>query len=206
MLNVVTLLWDANDQSQWFSQCYDESWVLRLFAGFKRNLSVPFRPVLFTERPRKIDQGITQIMLSTDRPEYGNCIEPYKLDEPMILCGLDTVVVGNCDPLAEYCMTADCVALPRDPYWPSRVCNGVALVPAGQRYIYDRWRGENDMAWLRVQPHIMIEKVFPGMVESYKGKIKKDGLGDCRICYFHGDEKPNQLLDSEPWIRQHWIG
>lgn len=205
MLHVVTLLWDHNPRSQWFSRCYDEQWVERLFAGFRRNLSIPFQPVLFTDHRRPVDKKIMQVLLTTESPEYGNCIEPFRLGVPMMLCGLDTVVVGNCDPLADYCLTADRIALPRDPYHPHRACNGVCLVPAGQRAIYDEWNGENDMEWLRTRPHVMIDQPFPGLVESYKGKIKKDGLGDCRIVYHHGDEKPHQLTD-QAWIKQHWLG
>lgn len=206
MLNVVTCLWDVNDHTKWFSKCYDESWVIRLFDGFRRNLAMPFRPVLFTEKPRKLDKSILQIMLSTDRPGYGNFTEPYRLNEPMILCGLDTIVTGSCDELAHYCLRGNTPLLPRDPYRPERCCNGVALVPAGNSEIYEKWSGENDMEWLREQPHRFIDDIYPGRVESYKGHVKRNGLKDCRIVYFHGDEKPHQLLDKEPWIRQHWLG
>ena len=204
MLHVVTLLWDANDHSQWFSRCYDETWVERLRDGFQRNLARPFRFIVFTDRERKIP-GCDDILLSNTRPQYGDCIEPFCLNKPMILCGLDTVVTGNCDELANYCMTADTVALPRDPYHRERSCNGVCLVPARQRAIYDEWNGENDMEWLRKQPHKFIDDLFPGMVESYKGTVKKYGLRNEKIVYFHGDQKPHQLLDT-PWIRKHWLG
>ena len=50
MLIVASLLWDANTQSLPFSSMYDESWVLKLHGGFKRNLTQPFRFVLFTDR------------------------------------------------------------------------------------------------------------------------------------------------------------
>jgi hypothetical protein len=52
MLHVVTLLWDANLHSQVFSRDYDESWVEKLYRGFARNLSEPFRFVVFTDRER----------------------------------------------------------------------------------------------------------------------------------------------------------
>ena len=126
----------------------------------------------------------------------------------MILVGLDTVIVGNIDHLATYCLEKDMIALPRDPYCPERSCNGVALIPEGQHHVYRNWHGENDMEWLRQQKHAFIDDIFPGQVLSYKVDVKKknnDQLPEnARIVYFHGDYKPHELTDL-PWIKQHWI-
>lgn len=206
MLTVATLLWDANQSSHGFSRIYDETWVTRLRSGFSRHLTQPFRFVLFTDRRRDLPRDIMQVLISTDRPDYGNCIEPYRLNAPMILTGLDTVVVGNVDHLADYCMTSKIMALPQDPYDGSRACNGVALVPTGHHFVFDGWNGENDMDWVRKQPHKLIDLLFRGHVVSYKGHVRGNGgLGDARIVYFHGDQKPHQLKD-QPWIRKHWLG
>lgn len=121
----------------------------------------------------------------------------------MILCGLDTVVTGNCDHFAEYCLSKDKVALPLDPFDNKQVCNGIALAPKGHRYIYEMWNGENDMLWLRKMPHVVLDEIFPGQIVSYKGHVKKHGLGDARIVYFHGHEKPHEIEDE--WVKQHWM-
>jgi hypothetical protein len=205
MLKVVTLLWDPTTESYGFSRCYDEKWVERLYDGFARNLTVPWSFVLFTDRPREIARDVVQVFIRKRPPTYGTCIEPYMLNDPMILVGLDTVVTGNVDHLAEYCLTSNMIALPRDPFQHTVACNGVALVPAGQRAVYDEWRGENDMLWMRKRPHKLIDFLFPGHVESYKGRVKGNGLHDERIVYFHGNEKPHELPDV-PWIRKHWLG
>lgn len=205
MLNVVTCLWDANEHSFPFSRCYDESWVTRLCAGFDRHLTRPFRFVLFTDRRRDLPADIVQKQLSTTKPDYGHFVEPYQLDAAMILVGLDTVVTGPLDHLADYCLRADMIALPRDPYAPHWACNGVALVPAGQRRVFDRWSGENDMEWMRAQPHVMIDDLFAGQIVSYKGRVRDHGLGDARIVYFHGVPKMHDLEDVE-WVRRHWKG
>jgi hypothetical protein len=204
MLTVATLLWDANTKSQSFSRCYDETWVERLYRGFKRNLTEPFQFVCFVDHVREMPGYIRQVLMTTDKPDYGNCIEPYKLNQPMILAGLDTVITGNIDHLARYCMEADTIALPRDPFKPSQACNGVALVPAGNEKVYRDWRGENDMEWMRSFPHVFVDDLFAGQIVSYKGHVKKRGLGDARIVYFHGKEKPHEL--NLPWIKDHWLG
>lgn len=137
MITVATLLWDANEYSRPFSRCYDETWVEKLCAGFTRHLTMPCRFVVFTDRERVFSDGIVQMLLSSSKPHYGHCIEPFKLNEPMIVAGLDTIITGSIDHLANYCFKADRIALPRDPFQPHTVCNGVTLVPAGHRRIFD---------------------------------------------------------------------
>jgi hypothetical protein len=205
MLTVASLLWEPNEKSLDFSRCYSEEWVHRLYAGFARNLTRPFRFVLFTDRERGLPEEITQERLKSATPDYSTCIEPYRFGVPMILVGLDTVITGNIDHLADYCLSEKTIALPRDPYSLERACNGVALIPAGQQYVYRNWRGENDMEWMRRQPHVFIDDLFPKQVVSYKGSVRNRGLGDARIVYFHGAAKPHQLQNVD-WIKQHWGG
>lgn len=205
-LTVASLLWEPNAKSYHFSRCYDEKWVTRLYDGFARNLTMPFRFVLFTDRPRDLPKHIEQEMLREKEPGYGACIEPYRFGVPMILVGLDTVVTGSIDHIAAFCMGNDpTIALPRDPNSPEKACNGVALIPAGNQCVYRNWHGENDMEWMRKQPHVFIDDIFPGQVQSYKCHVKKNGLGDARIVYFHGQEKPHELTDV-PWVKRHWLG
>lgn len=204
MLTVATLFWEANENSPKFSRCYDESWVEKLYRGFARNLSQPFRFVCFTDRKREFSEPIRQRRIKAEAPDSSTCIEPYSMGVPMILVGLDTIVTGNCDELADYCMTADRIALPCDPYHPHFACNGVALVPGGWEKIGLTHQGQNDMAWCRSFPHNFIDDLFPGQVQSFKGTVKKSGLGDTKICYFHGLEKPHELPDVA-WIKRHWV-
>lgn len=206
MITIACCLWDANPNSLPFSRHYTEEDVNKLYRGFARNLNVPFRFVCFTERPRKFAHDVWQEQLAASEPDYGSLTEPYRLDEPMLLCGLDTVVVGNCDRLAAYALGADKIAVPRDPFYPETVCNGVALVPAGQRWVWDDWRGENDMEWIRQHKDRMavLDDVFPNAVKSFKGHVQHYGIEDeTAIVFFHGEAKPHQLQHLE-WVREHW--
>lgn len=203
-LAVVTLLWDANDGSYAFSSMYDESWVEKLYRGFRRNLTLPFEFICFTDRERTFAEPVTQYRITSKKPSYADCIEPYRLGRPMILVGLDTVVTGNVDHLARHCLESPMIAVPRDPFFPETVCNGVALVPEGHEWIWARHRGENDMDWIRsLARKEVIDDLYPSHVVSYKGHVMFEGIGDARIVYFHGEQKPHQL--DEPWIREHWI-
>lgn len=204
MLTVATLIWDANEKSQSFSRMYDETWVEKLYRGFARNLTIPFRFVCYTDRPRKMDSAITRVVEpSLGKQGYADCIRPFELGVPMILVGLDTVVTGNCDDLARHCLESDVLALPRDPYRPHQACNGVSLIPRGYANVATTHQGQNDMEWVRAFPHVFIDDIFPGAVQSYKGHVEKHGLGDTRIVYHHGEKKPHQLGHVD-WINEHW--
>lgn len=204
MITVATLLWDANDASLPFSRHYTTEDVEKLYRGFARNLTVPWRMACFSEQPRTYNEPIWQERLSAAEPGYGSCIEPYKLNEPMILVGLDTVIVGNCDHLARYCLEAAVPAVPRDPFTPETTCNGVALVPKGHAYVWSEFPGGNDMEWTRAQPWAVIDNIFPRQVVSYKGHVQHYGLEDeTRIVYFHGKLKPAELSHLE-WVQEHW--
>jgi hypothetical protein len=203
MITIATLLWDANKNSHSFSAHYTELDVEKLYRGFARNLSLPFEFVVFTDRKRDFAEPVGQQRIKAEVPDYSSCIDPFILGEPMILVGLDTVVTGNIDHLAKHCLDGKGYALPRDPYKPHIACNGVALVPAGMERVALEHDGQNDMDHCRSYPHQFIDDLYPGHVVSYKGHVKKHGLGDARIVYFHGQEKPHQL--NEPWLKEAWV-
>lgn len=186
---------------------YDETWVEKLYRQIARNLTRPFRFIVWTDRKRAFaEPAIEQRRITNRRPVYRDCVEPYEASDeaPMILMGLDTMVVGNLDGLADYCASGECLALPRDPYRPEQACNGVALIPAGHGFVWTEWdRRGDDMERCRSVEHRFIDDLFPGQVASFKGQIRDRGLGDARIVYFHGEEKPHQLKHLD-WIREHW--
>jgi hypothetical protein len=204
-ITIATLFWDANEHSLGFSKIYDETWVEKIYRGFARNLTVPFRFVCFVDRSRTFAEPIIQERITHPTLDYGACIEPYRLDVPMILVGLDTVIVGNCDALARYALDGGELAVPRDPYKPTQACNGVALVPAGKaETMWTGFDGRNDMDWIRANEHVFLDDIFPGACVSYKGRVMHFGLTDAnRIVYFHGDPKP-PALDRLDWIRECW--
>jgi hypothetical protein len=203
-LAICTLLWDANAKSYAFSSMYDESWVEKLYRGFKRHCTLPFEFIVWTDRERTFSEPVTQMRITSKNPTYADCIEPYRLGRPMILVGLDTIVTGNIDHLARYCLESPMLAVPRDPFFPETVCNGVALVPGGCEWVWEQHRGENDMDWIRqLGKKQVIDDLFPGHVVSYKGHVMFEGVGDARIVYFHGEQKPHQL--REDWVDREWL-
>lgn len=206
MLTVAVPFWTPNEKSADFSVMYDEHWVECLFHGFRQNLSKPFRFLVFTDRVRDYSTPLIEQRLLTSLPPitYRACLEPFALDTPTLLVGLDTIVTGNCDALADYCLTTDKLAVPRDPIFPDKVCNGVNLIPAGMAYIWDNAPAHlTDMEWIREQDVAVIDDLFPSQCVSYRCEVKERGLRDARLVYFHGSEKPHELAHI-PWVREHW--
>ena len=203
-LTIAACLWNPNRHTHDFSTCYNESWVEKLYRGFKRNLTIPFEFVCFTDRERKFAEPIQQERLETKEPNYGCLIEPFKLNTPTIICGLDMVVLENIDHMARYCLRRGRIAA---PVHPSRadlgVINPVVFVPAGHREVFDTWRGENDMEWLRKFDCRDTEEMWPEQIRSWKlHDLRKRGKQQAKIVYFHGKPKPNVI--SESWIVQAW--
>lgn len=214
MITIATLLWDPNEKSFDFSRCYDESWVEKLYRGFRRNLTGDMRFVCWTDRERTFAEPIEQVRINQSPIDYRACIEPYAMEGPMILVGLDTMVTGNCDHLADYARTASRLAVPRDPFFPDKVCNGVALIPKGHTYLANIAPVfDNDMDWIRAQDPAVIDDLFPGSVVSFKGHVMDYGAEGASIVYFHGEMKPHELAQVRPprrlvnlvaWAEEHW--
>lgn len=182
---------------------YTAEWVEKLYRGFKRNTTYEFDFVVYTDKLREYKEPIIQKLLSGDNFGYGDCIQPYEMNVPMILVGLDTIITGNIDHLVRYCFSADRIALPNAVY-KEGACNGVSLVPGNMKSEYfDGWNGENDMDWICSKEHYRIDNLFPEHVVSYKGHVMDTGLGDARIVFFHGNPKMDKI--STRWIRENWI-
>ena len=209
MITIACAYWTANRLSKQFSRHYTEADVCALYRGFSKHLSVPFRFICWSEKERDYaEPGIEQRRLSTELPSYGALTQCYELNEPTIMVGLDTVIVGNCDHIAAYCLGAEKPAVPRDPFKPETVCNGVTLVPGGNDWLWREYQGQNDMDWIRdswkAGRIVTFDDIFPGQIVSYKRSVKgKELSDDARIVYFHGEWKMHEQ-GHVGWIARHW--
>lgn len=143
--------------------------------------------------------------------------------------GLDCVIVGSLDDIltypSDFCGMKD---------YPSHACPKgkesdinmeVFLSRNGAGHeIYDEWvrlgKPQWDMStapsqrvmpmqgqgWLNSPERPLKYDLFPeSWIISYKLGVKGQGLpDDCRIVSFHGRPKPGDVIENEPWIREHW--
>lgn len=212
-LMVATVFWQPNDSSLAASCDYDPSWVDKLYRNFKRHLTVPFDFVVWTDKEYTFEEPVEQRRLTDAKPDYASVMQPFEDGRAMILVGLDTVVTGNIDKFAEYCLTAERMAVPRDPFFPDRVCNCVMLVPQGNQKLWTEWDRtqparepffpeQKDMARIAAFDPQVTDDLWPGEIVSYKGHVMFEGVEGARIVYFHGQPKAHQL--HEDWVLREW--
>ena len=200
-------LWDANEHSEAFSRNYDDTWAVKLFNGFRRHISLPHRCVLYTDRPRKVPHFVQQVI----QPDlgsngYGDVLRPFEMNEPMILVGLDTLIVGPIDKYAQWCLdNPGKLALPKHPYNDLSI-NGVQFWGGHDPSVFANWKGENDMAYMRTVPHERIDELWPGRVVSLKAHVIPNGPGSAHLVYMHGKQKADRLAENSAWVRYHWNG
>jgi hypothetical protein len=160
--------------------------------------------VCFTDREYEFSEPIEQERLVADPPDYGCMIEPFRLNEPTIIVGLDTLILEPIDHMARYCLEGDGIALPAHPSRPGVTINPIVFVPRGHRRVYDEHRGENDMEWLKWQPHIKTDSMWPNQIRSYKlHDLAKRDIHEARVVYFHGNPKMHDLGHVQ-WVRANW--
>lgn len=225
MLTVATVLWDANPTSFAWSRDYSPMWVIKLRNQFARHLTVPHRFVCYVDHFREgLPFDINQHEFDTATPSYIDCLQPFEMGEPMILVGLDTVILRNIDHLADWVLdnrrNEYVIGLPRDPFYSDgRACNGVVLAPGRMQRVWEeRDRASNDdMMGCRRWPHRLIDDLFPGSVVSYKGHVLGQsaihwedklgaipkGIDGVDIVYFHGRPKQPDLMHLD-WVAAAW--
>jgi len=174
---------------------FDAAWVDRLYRGVRRNYSRPFNLVCFTDQPYDFAEPVQTRDLRLPVDWNTVLLECYAVPaRRLVVMGLDTVITGSLDEL--FAWDGE-LAAPRDPNRPTKACTGVVLARGPVNVM-----GHTDMVAIdRLRPR-WLDDLFPGQVVSYKKHVKIRGLGDARIVYFHGTEKPHEV--DAPFIREHW--
>lgn len=197
MITVACVYYESPNVPYW-SRCYTPEWVDKLYRGILYHYNKPFRFVCLTDKIYKFEERIEQEPLWTTN-WLTACQQLYGIvADRLILLGLDTIITGRLNEIFHYNGT---LAVPRDPYYPESPCNGVVLCPT--RTDIACAPAESDMRVLDTFKKDWLDDLFPGLIKSYKVHVLKDGLGDARIVYFHGEPKPHVLDD--PWILKEWV-
>lgn len=189
---------------------FTPEWVDRLYRGIKRHCTRPFRFVCYVDRDYTFAERVETRKLVMPYRNMFSLLEPFREDlGRVVFMGLDTIIVGNIDALADY---AGPFAMLQDPYYPDRDCSGVMCFPHTPA-VWEAFKAghekhareqtmfgfPSDMIWLNTVPHERL--AIPG-IYSYKAHCREGMPADARIVYFHGKEKPHEL--DLPWVREHW--
>lgn len=205
----------------------DYAWpyVRDLGMAISRNLSVPHQVICLTDRftvpIHELDaRFVRPLAVEHAWPGWWAKLEIFALEPPVLYFDLDTVIVGNIDPLANW-VSDSCEGLMmlRGFYRGDR-CSGIMGWRQDMRWLYDhfknhyanraefmpgdrmrigasRFRGDqNWLAMMAVKEHIPVtlaQDIFPG-IYSYKVDVRDNGIpDDARIICFHGKPRPHEV-------------
>jgi hypothetical protein len=72
-ITLSAVIWGRNEKTEWFSPEYTDEWARKFFDGFRRNLTIGTRCVLFTDRRRDLPGYIKQVVdTATGSNGYGD--------------------------------------------------------------------------------------------------------------------------------------
>lgn len=190
-------------------------YVNRLYRAVKRNTTVPFIFHCFTDDKRgNYDKGITVRTISAPLKGWWNKLYMFKPCQVMgaaVYFDLDTVIVGNIDPIMKW---RGRFAMLRDVMRPHLKASGVmawcgnlktglweAYEAAGQPTEYKEGDGGFIADHLAAEPDLLQNHVHG--IYSYKKDCRRQGLpSDAAIVCFHGQPRPHMVADT--WVGEHW--
>lgn len=210
MLTVACVLYEGKDVPSHSKDIFTPEWVDKLYRGVRRNLTQPFEFVCFVDKDYIFEERISVRKLELPYRNMLSLLESFKLKGKVLFMGLDTVITGNIDHIANFDTQ---FAMTRDPNNPKIGCSGVMLfenpgvwekVKEDHENIgrnFQMCRCPSDMKYLTTIPHDYLDDMG---IYSYKVHIKKNRelLDDARIIYFHGREKPHEI--KERFVDEHW--
>lgn len=190
-------------------------YVNRLLRAVKRNSTVPFSFVCFTdEEDTAYSKRIILKPIPMQLKGWWNKMYMFKagvLEGRVVYLDLDTVITGNIDALLKL---ETPFAMLRDVMRPHLKASGVMAWLANGRYgLWDayedagrphHWK-EGDGGFiadhLAYEPDLLQNHVDG--IYSYKKNCRAQGLpDDATIVCFHGQPRPHMVADA--WVGEHW--
>lgn len=228
-VTIVTVLFDGRNTGIPHSVgIYNEKWVDRLYRGIERNYSGTFDFICLVDRQYKFKENIRQVRFERSVDQYGwmSLMEMYRpnlCSGKRITMGLDTIITGPLNDIFSYNAK---IALCTDPYFPNTICNAVTIcddqfcdeiwnlwinnenkIISNNMLEYGIKRAPSEMVLLRnvYGKSPRLDKLFKDRILSYKVHLKghPERLKKSSIVYFHGDPKPNNLV-NQLWVVENW--
>ena len=227
MINIVCCLW-----GDWPEEGWGQEYVRRLYRGVRRNYHKPFQFTCFSDRA-SYDEWVNGITYKPLRaPSWMGCLPKTYVYSPqahltgrVLLFDLDNVITGPIDALANY---SGPLAV-RGKFRGQMIPDGDMLAfeagsPTAQllweRIVSDptaveKSTGGRERFYIRETiggPIDMWQDILPtGTVLSYKNHLRGLPLPtETSVVSFHdggtvgGASRPHKLLDTVPWLKDHW--
>jgi len=221
-VNIVCFYWNGTDRPGWDDVNLGFDYILKLYNGFKRNTTVPFKFHCLTPDVYYEHKDIAFHKLES--PSWMGCLPKYSMFNPaygfegrVFACDLDVVITGNMDDILSYKgkfstrrtfhgkpeSGGDMISFKGGTYqwiWKTFVDNtsGMENFTKGrERWVY-RYHP-------KMKKFPFLQDLFPGQILSYKNNVN-GGRGvteSTRIVSCHGNPRPHKI--NEPWVKEHWI-
>lgn len=212
MLTVACTYYVGKDVPKWSKGVFDPTWVDKLYRGVRRNLTGDLRFVCVTDQTG-FEEPIDIVPFERFHNNMWCILECLRVTgDPVLFMGLDTIITGNLDEIAQH---KPAFAMVNDPYH-DRMCSGAMMWldrtdlwkkfnEDPKRHSYRMAGCPSDMGWLEEHGKpSALDIAFPHEIISYKAHYKKSWeLGQAKIVYFHGREKPHEIMD--PTLLEHWV-
>lgn len=213
-----------------WGQKYSSDFVNKLYAMVRRNLTIPYRFVCFTEDPQGLNQGIEIFPFEEDILTgwwYKLTLfkkKLYDLEGRILFLDLDLVIVDNIDCFLQ---TTDKLNIiqewnSRHPkvFWNSSVFafEFGTLPHVWSRFIENPQAGMRtpmgDQRW--IWTHVDKQDINPwtdGWCQSFKYRCRHGLPDDTKIAVFHGKPDPHEVHDirfknkfnNTEWVDKHWV-
>jgi hypothetical protein len=200
---------------------YGPEYVNNLQGMVARNLTMPHRFLCITDDPVGVECETRP--MAVDVPTFWGKVEAFSHPVPgrILVCDLDTVIVGNIDGFASYdgpfCVTRPFIER------GGGVNSGLMSIAADfGRHIWERFAADpeaaiartyderdppwnyGDQRWIEMNVETVDywQELLPGQLRSYKRECRPVLPPDTRIVAFHGHPDPHEA--TEPWVLEHW--
>jgi hypothetical protein len=208
-----------------WTKVYSPEWVDKLCRGIQRNTADPYTHfVCFTDKEYHFEEHIWQVRLEDPTAGFGCLAEAWRDDyteRRICVLGLDTIITGNIDEIVQTELPTG-IGLLRDPFATHQVGNMVGLYDrAACDSLWRQWRSnpnrsETEQNFLRryvgIDNSTLLNDKYPGQILSYKVDIRGGKWGGSegdkeklKILYFHGNPKPDTVVEKSPWFKENWI-
>jgi hypothetical protein len=210
-LTVVCLKWGEK---------YGADYVNKLSTMVRRNLTLPYRFVCMTDKPRGLNCETAPLIRDLAGWWGKITLFSHTLPGRLLFFDLDTVITGNIDGFAKY---AGPFCLIKPFYRTRGYASGVmGIAPGFGRHVWEKFAidprraieycrfhadppwNSGDQRWLEltVPKADYWQDLLPGQLVSYKSHCQSGLPKGARVVTFHGIPNPHEVFD--PWVREHW--
>ena len=220
-MDIICFYWQGKDRPGWQDKSLGEKYVNRLYNGVKRNLSLPFRFICFTN-VLNLELNSEIVKSKMEMPSALGCLPKLYAYSPnnglkgrVIMMDIDLAITGSLDEMFSY----DGFFMTRSTFKGKQLSGGdIAFFEAGSLpWIWDYannhtewledWTGGRERFVYREYLHDKMDFVqnkYPNQLFSYKNHVRGQGLPEnARIISCHGNPRPHEI--NESWIKEHWI-